>query len=82
MSLNKSLGEDAPLEWFGEHAGCAGALIPAVSQGEKEGFGAIQRLKPANLSRAFATLPDTLLLQLARRKLSRAKFIGSRMASV
>jgi hypothetical protein len=82
MSLKEFIVDYVTLEWFGEHAGCARALMPAVSKGEKEGFGAIQRLKPANLSRAFATLPDTLLLQLARRELSRAKFIGSRMASV
>jgi hypothetical protein len=82
MSLNESMVEDAALEWFGEHAGCACALIPAFSRREKQGLGAIRRLNPANFFRAFATPHDTLLLQLARRELKQAKFIGSRMASV
>jgi hypothetical protein len=81
MSLNESMVEDAAFECFGEHARCARALIPALSRREKEGLGSIRRLKPANLSRAFATSRDTLLLQLARRELSEAKFIDSRMAS-
>jgi hypothetical protein len=82
MSLNKSLVEDAALEWFGEHAGCARALIPAFYWREKDGLGGIRWLNTANLSRAFATPRDTLLLQLVKRELRGAKFIGSRMASV
>jgi hypothetical protein len=95
MSLNESIVEEAALEWFGEldyAIGHGPQLAPGEPAAERDSFGevvlvgrlreAIRRLNPANFSRAFATPRDTLLLQLARRELSEAKFIGRRMASV
>ncbi|MCX6878040.1 MAG: hypothetical protein NTW21_30140 [Verrucomicrobia bacterium] len=41
MSLNKSIVEDAALEWFGEQTRCARTLTPALSQGEREEDGEV-----------------------------------------
>ena len=94
MSLNKSIVEDAALEWFGELGYAVGHgphLAPGEPAAERQSFGevvlvgrlraAIRRLNPAIPSRTLATLRDTLLPKLLSGELSVAG-IESRLEAV